>query len=195
MRCAICVVIGNPPEGPMMPHLVTYRGYSLCDEHLQMWEYQHEADWRKIVAVASEPTVEEMHQILTEDATDIQLQSEYDAVHVPQMDSDYSVGDKTWLANHKVVDDNSDVGFATPNEPPVVPTPAEYLSGEDEMLGRAMDANDPPSIPQVTMFEEKKAEFKSKRRRRKKTYHCTKCDKKHSRKSNIGKEHWGHADI
>ena len=82
MRCAICVVTGNPPEGPLMPHLVTYRGYSLCDAHLYMWEDWKEVEWADIVELARR-----VKAGMDDPVTDV-----IDRVSVPQMDSDYSAG-------------------------------------------------------------------------------------------------------
>ena len=124
MTCAICMALGRLPLGPLLPNVVTYRGYSLCMEHMQLWEGCRRedgapAEWEDVMSFARpKPTetgerldraweaapadVEELHLykdkavavlpggeevVIDDPVTDV-----IDRVSVPQMDSDYSVG-------------------------------------------------------------------------------------------------------
>jgi len=52
MICAICSLSGTVADVMLMPHPVVYRGYSLCEEHLRMWEANRELDWYQILDLA-----------------------------------------------------------------------------------------------------------------------------------------------
>ena len=114
MTCAVCSLIGKGIDSPLLPFVVVYGGYSVCEEHLRLWEANREMDWDELVELSSEPKVEvvavdlpnletdnekhdallkaveefnhgvrestpsvaEVYEVLTETATDFQLESE-----------------------------------------------------------------------------------------------------------------------
>ena len=107
--CAVCIAINRNLTATLLPTTVTYRGYSLCIEHLRLWEANREAEWAELVELAEpvkvlkvdlsaletdeekhdallkavedfehsamEPLVSELHEIMTETATDFELES------------------------------------------------------------------------------------------------------------------------
>ena len=56
--CAVCVAIDRNPAGNLLPTTSNYRGFSMCREHLHLWEANKEADWDEIVRLAKPNLIE-----------------------------------------------------------------------------------------------------------------------------------------
>ena len=178
------MALGRLPLGPLLPNVVTYRGYSLCMEHMQLWEGCRRedgapAEWEDVMSFARpKPTetgerldraweaapadVEELH--LYKDKA-VAILPGGKEVEVMIATPETETFDLLEMSDHP--DDVLELKHAGIVEP-------EFDPGEPLVEKGVMGLT--PSRPK-------------KRRRRGKTYYCTKCDKKHSRKSDIGKEH------
>ena len=206
LRCAICVLSGKSPEGPLMPHTVIYRGYSLCDDHLHLWEENREVEWEEIVRLAGRPvvlrvempddaTVEEKQELIEEAVSEFNIK-DYQGVALPistpeefiptsvledmdnLTDPVTDVMDRAQSWTDEEIDFVEKVG----GYPPAVEVKAVEPDGTETVL-------EPGDVLSTNPKKDWASEAKDKRRRRKKTYHCTKCGTRHSHKSNKGKKH------
>jgi len=179
MICAICSLSGTVADVMLLPHTVVYRGYSLCEEHLHFWESNREAEWDEIVELARPAKPKWVEQI----------------EELPPLEEDEEIivkGEEVTVVNagHKITSvaiDGEIIPIEAIEKIEVVTSSPDDVTMFD--LGELGSGYNDVSDEDAKKIEEGLEEFKNKRRRRKKTYYCTKCKKKHSRKSNIGKKH------
>ena len=55
MTCAVCSLIGKGIDGSLLPFIAVYRGYSVCEEHLRLWEVNKGLEWDELVESAAMP--------------------------------------------------------------------------------------------------------------------------------------------
>ena len=199
--CAVCMAIGRSVPGPLLPIVVTYQGYSLCVEHLHFWEANRELNWSEIVTLAQSPVVVKVD--LSDADTDEEkmeklkeAKAEFDDIIHPKSESITVDEPQVMMYNAGGLGPQPDMTVLDIPPPDFVGDTEAVTQHDPEAIREIeLDAEERASVKAAEAdgtapwLEEKKSEFKSKRRRRAKTYFCTKCNQKHSRKSNIGKKH------